>query len=287
MTTNFPGKVFIVGAGPGDPELLTLKGKRCIAAAHVIVYDRLVNPALLRHASDEVELIYAGKQAGKPCADQRRIEAILVQHARAGEVVVRLKGGDPFIFGRGGEEAEALRKAGIDYEIVPGVSSAIAVPAYSGIPLTHREYASSVAIVTGHEVDKIKWRELLAAADTIVILMGLHNLRVIIDRVLAAGCGADKPVALIQSGTRSSQKKLAGTVHTIVGLAEGCNFESPTIIVLGEVIRLGDSLEWFRGALGGDTERSREEDYESYGGKHQLGLFKGSKNSHRAAFTGS
>jgi len=286
MTANIPGKVFIVGAGAGDPELLTLKGKRCIALADVIVYDRLVNPALLCHGSDEVELIYAGKQRGRPCADQRRIEAILVQQARAGKIVARLKGGDPFIFGRGGEEAETLRKAGIDYEIVPGVTSAIAVPAYAGIPLTHRGYASSIGIVTGHEVDKIKWRELLAAADTIVILMGLHNLRVIMDRLLAVGCEVDTPVALIQSGTRISQKKLVGTVHTIVGLAERCDFRSPTIIVVGEVIRLSKDLEWFRGSMGGDTERAWEEGYELYAGKHQFGLLRRSKNSHRAASTG-
>jgi len=287
MTTHFPGKVFIVGAGPGDPDLLTLKGKRCIASADVIVYDRLVNPALLGHSSDEVELIYAGKEPGKPCADQARIEAILVRHAQAGKIVVRLKGGDPFVFGRGGEEAEALREAGIDYEIVPGVSSAIAVPAYAGIPLTHRGCASSVAIVTAHEVDKIRWRELLVAADTIVILMGLRNLRVIMDRLLAVGCEADKPVALIQSGTRSAQKKLVGTVHTIVRLAERCDFGSPTIIVIGEVIRLSKGLEWFRGSLVGDTETGRKGSGEFYAGKHPLGLLKRSKNCHRAASTGS
>jgi uroporphyrin-III C-methyltransferase len=150
MAANIPGKVFIVGAGPGDPDLLTLKGERCIAAADVIMYDRLVNPVLLNYAPKDAELIYAGKQPRTPCTDQRKIEAILIQHARAGKIVVRLKGGDPFVFGRGGEEAEALKGAGIDYEIVPGVSSAIAAPAYAGIPLTHRRYASGVAIITGH-----------------------------------------------------------------------------------------------------------------------------------------
>ena len=259
MAANIPGKVFIVGAGPGDPDLLTLKGERCIAAADVIVHDRLVNPVLLQYASSRAELIYAGKQPGMPCADQRKIEAILVQHARAGKIVVRLKGGDPFVFGRGGEEAEALKEAGIDYEIVPGVSSAIAAPAYAGIPLTHRRYASSVAIVTGHEVDKIKWRDLLQAVDTIVILMGLHNLRAIMDRLTAVGCEADKPVALVQSGTDVSQKKIEGTVLTIAGLAEHKNFRSPTIIVVGEVVRLAKRLEWFQEALAGCPRSAWEE----------------------------
>src|SRR5215813_7725171 len=281
MAANIPGKVFIVGAGPGDPDLLTLKGERCIAAADVIVHDRLVNPVLLQYASSRAELIYAGKQPRMPCADQRKIEAILIQHARAGKIVVRLKGGDPFVFGRGGEEAEALKEAGIDYEIVPGVSSAIAAPAYAGIPLTHRRYASSVAIVTGHEVDKIKWRDLLQAVDTIVILMGLHNLRAIMDRLTAVGCEADKPVAIIQSGTHVSQKRLEGTVHTIAHLAERRNFRSPAIVVVGEVVRLAKRLEWFRDALAGYTGAPWEETDEFRAGKHQCGLLKRPESPNR------
>ncbi|MBI1996250.1 MAG: uroporphyrinogen-III C-methyltransferase, partial [Deltaproteobacteria bacterium] len=149
MTANIPGRVVLVGAGPGDPELLTLKGKRCLEAADVIFYDQLVNGELLEFAHAEAELIYVGKRAGKHCVKQRDIEALLIQKAREGKIVVRLKGGDPFVFGRGGEEAEALGAAGIPYEIVPGISSAIAAPAYAGIPVTHRSCASSVAIVTG------------------------------------------------------------------------------------------------------------------------------------------
>ena len=159
--TTMTGKVYLVGAGPGDPDLLTLKGKKCLQQADVILYDQLVGEELMEHAEKSVELIYVGKQAGKPCLKQSAIEELLVRHARQGKRVVRLKGGDPFVFGRGGEEAEALKRAGIPYEIVPGVSSAIAVPAYAGIPVTHRSCASSVAIVTGHRASSgnghVKW----------------------------------------------------------------------------------------------------------------------------------
>jgi uroporphyrin-III C-methyltransferase len=175
------GKVYLVGAGPGDPDLLTLKGKNCLEQAEAILYDRLVSAELLEHAVQSAELIYVGKQAGKHCVNQREIEELLICKAREGKLVVRLKGGDPFVFGRGGEEAAALKRAGVPYEIVPGVSSAIAAPAYAGIPITHRSCASSVAIVTGHETSngsgQVKWSELIRSVDTLVILMGLHNLK--------------------------------------------------------------------------------------------------------------
>jgi uroporphyrin-III C-methyltransferase len=249
MTANVLGKVFLVGAGPGDPDLLTLKGKRCLENADVILYDELVNRELMGYAAQHAELNYVGKKAGAHCVDQRDIEALLIHKARQGKTVVRLKGGDPFVFGRGGEEAEALRTAGIPYEIIPGVSSAIAVPAYAGIPVTHRSCASSVAIVTGHgAVDansKVKWEELAQSVDTLVILMGLYNLRAIMLRLLGGGCAPGRPVALIQSGTGPKQRTLVGTVATIADLVDEQKFQSPTIIVVGEVVRLRGGLMWF------------------------------------------
>jgi uroporphyrin-III C-methyltransferase len=257
MTANIPGKVVLVGAGPGDPDLLTLKGKRCLEAADVIFYDQLVNGELLEFAHAEAELIYVGKRAGKHCVEQRDIEALLIQKAREGKIVVRLKGGDPFVFGRGGEEAEALSAAGIPYEIVPGVSSATAAPAYAGIPVTHRSCASSVAIVTGHKASdggsEVKWRGLARSVDTIVVLMGLHNLRQIMNQLLEGGCEPDRPAALIQAGTRLCQKTLVGTVATIADLAQREKFESPTVIVVGEVVNFRRRLQWRESIICDDT----------------------------------
>jgi uroporphyrin-III C-methyltransferase len=247
------GKVYLVGAGPGDPDLLTLKGKKCLEQAHAILYDQLVSDDLLKLAAESAELIYVGKQGGKHCADQRAIEELLIRKAREGKTVVRLKGGDPFVFGRGGEEAAALKRAGIPYEIVPGVSSAIAAPAYAGIPVTHRSCASSVAIVTGHEASnnrgQVKWDKLTRSVDTLVILMGLHNLREIMHRLLESGCEPQRPVALIHCSTQPSQKTLLGTVETIADLADQAKFQSPTVIVVGEVVRLGRELHWFSEAV--------------------------------------
>jgi uroporphyrinogen III methyltransferase/synthase len=241
------GKVFLVGAGPGDAELLTLKGKRCLEAADVILYDELVNAALLVYASKSCELRYVGKRAGARCDEQWAIETQLIDLARQGKNVVRLKGGDPFVFGRGGEEAQALRAAGIAFEIVPGISSAVAVPAYAGIPLTHRSCASSVVFVTGHTVGEgeIKWGMLAQCADTLVILMGLHNLRAIMGALLDGGCEPERPAALIEQGTLASQKTAIGTVGTIAALAKEFGFRSPTLIVVGNVVRLANELTWF------------------------------------------
>jgi uroporphyrin-III C-methyltransferase len=247
------GKVYLVGAGPGDPDLITLKGKKCLEEAEVVFYDRLVGEELLEYAPESAELVYVGKRASQPCAYQTSIETLLIERARHGQRVVRLKGGDPFVFGRGGEEAEALRRAGIPYEIVPGVSSAVAVPAYAGIPLTHRACASSVAIVTGHNTSSndghVKWSALSRSVDTLVILMGLHGLRGIMSRLLENGCDPRRPVALIQSGTRRSQRSVVGTVETIADLAETKKFQSPTVVVVGEVVKLGRDLQWFHEAV--------------------------------------
>jgi uroporphyrin-III C-methyltransferase len=178
------GKVFLVGAGPGDPELITLKGKRCLEAANVVIYDQLANCELLSFAPVDAELLYVGKKGGGRSAIQREIEARLIREAYNGKIVVRLKGGDPFLFGRGGEEAQALAAAGIPFEIIPGISSAFAVPAYAGIPVTHRDYASSVAIVTGRKAsgDEMTWSSLIESVDTLIILMGCQNLRKIMNR---------------------------------------------------------------------------------------------------------
>jgi uroporphyrin-III C-methyltransferase len=235
----------LVGAGLGDADLITLKAMHCLRQANVVLYDRLVNRQLLNHTV-KAELIYIGKRTGGNSSRQRDIEQLLIDHALEGEIVVRLKGGDPFIFGRGGEEAQALKRAGVPYEIIPGVSSAIAAPAYAGIPVTHRDYASSLAIVTGHSVGKIRWRELLSAVDTIVILMGLHHLGEIMSGLLQSGCRPQKPVALIESGTYETQRTLKGTVAEIAALAQHRRFRAPTVIVVGEVVRLGQELQWFR-----------------------------------------
>lgn len=256
------GKVYLVGAGPGDPDLLTLKGKRCLEDAEVILYDRLVDESILDFASAAAELIYCGKGAGNHSIPQREIEGIMMGRAREGRTVVRLKGGDPFIFGRGGEEAEALTTAGIPFEVVPGVSSAVAVPAYAGIPLTHRDYASSVAIVTGHKCcsgwGKVRWRELARAVDTLVILMGLEGLRENMSRLIEGGCNPERPVALIRWGTRASQEILAGTVGTIADMAEQKNFRPPVVIVVGDVVRMTGKLCWFKGMSPPERSEARE-----------------------------
>ncbi len=252
MAPTAVGKVFLVGAGPGDPELITLKGKRCLEAADVILFDELANRELLNFASAATELIYVGKKSGQHCADQREIEALLIRHARQGKTVVRLKGGDPFVFGRGAEEALALREAAIPFEVVPGISSALAVPAYAGIPVTHRSVASSFAVVTGHKVSgegMMKWRELAGSVDTLVILMGLHNINDIMTLLIAAGCEPERPAALIQSGTKADQRVLCGTAATIGALAEKADFRSPAVIVVGQAVRLSERLGWFDPAM--------------------------------------
>jgi uroporphyrin-III C-methyltransferase len=241
------GKVYLVGAGPGDPGLLTVRGLELLCGASVIVYDQLVNPALLDEAGPQTIKIFVGKKAGRHCIAQEEINQVLIAHARAGLDVVRLKGGDPFVFGRGGEEAEALAEAGIPVEIVPGVSSAVAVPAYAGIPLTHRNYASSFAVVTGHEARKpnssVDWAKLATATDTLVILMGLSNLGVIVDKLITSGRSPRTPAAVICSGTTSEQKSVVGTLANIV--EKGALLEAPALIVVGDVVSLADKLQWF------------------------------------------
>ena len=241
------GKVYLVGAGPGDPGLLTVRGLQLLHGAQAIVYDQLVNPLLLEEAPAAAIRIYVGKQAGRHCIAQEEINRILIDHARLGYEVVRLKGGDPFVFGRGGEEAEALADAGIPFEIVPGVSSAVAVPAYAGIPVTHRKFASSFAVVTGHETHKtqsaVDWSKLANAVDTLVILMGLKNLPRITAQLLAHGLSPQTPVAVVRSGTTNEQEAVTGTLADIVD--KTAHVKSPAVIVVGKVVDLQGRLDWF------------------------------------------
>ena len=241
------GKVYLVGAGPGDPGLITVRWLQLLRRADVIVYDRLVNPALLEEAPSGAERIFVGKQAGRHCIAQSEINEVLIRYARLGHDVVRLKGGDPFVFGRGGEEAEALADAGIPFEVVPGVSSAVAVPAYAGIPLTHRKFASSFAVVTGHEArraeDAVDWAKLATAVDTLVILMGLSNLPIIVAKLLAHGRAPETPAAVIRWGTTNEQQTVVGTLADIVETS--AHFEAPALIVVGDVVSLAGKLHWF------------------------------------------
>ena len=245
-----PGFVSLVGAGPGDIDLITVKGLRRLRAADVVVYDALINPALLNECRPEAALIRAGKRAGQESASQEWICAQLVAHARAGRQVVRLKGGDPFVFGRGGEEAAVLSQAGVAWEVVPGVSSAIGVPAYAGIPITHREVASSVAIITGHEdpsrvETRINWQALAASADTLVFLMGLGRLPIIAAQLISHGRLPDTPVAAISCGTLAEQHTVVGTLETIVEAVAAARLAAPATVVVGEVVRLREHLRWF------------------------------------------
>ncbi|MBL7224557.1 MAG: uroporphyrinogen-III C-methyltransferase [Desulfobacteraceae bacterium] len=244
------GKVYLVGAGPGDPGLLTIKGKECLCEADVVIYDYLANNAFLEYAKDEAELIYVGKKAGSHTMSQARINGLIVDRASKGEIVVRLKGGDPFIFGRGGEEAQDLIKAGVDFEVVPGVTSAISVPAYAGIPLTHRDHASTVAFITGHEdplkeKSDIAWNKLATGAGTLVFLMGVGNLPKIAEHLVGHGRSPDTPVAVIQRGTLAEQTTLVGNLENIARLAKENQIRPPAIIVVGDVVRLRKDLNWF------------------------------------------
>jgi uroporphyrinogen III methyltransferase/synthase len=241
------GKVYLVGAGPGDPGLMTVRGLQLLRDADVVVYDQLVNSVLLDEAPPAARRIFVGKQAGRHSIAQSDINEVLNNYALQGYRVVRLKGGDPFVFGRGGEEAESLASAGIPFEIVPGVSSAVAVPAYAGIPLTHRNYASSFAVVTGHEAIKSKssvdWAKLATAVDTLVILMGLHNLPAIVAKLVAHGRAPETPAAVIQQGTTEQQKTIVATLADIV--EKSAAMKAPALIVIGEVVGLKEKLNWF------------------------------------------
>ena len=242
--------VYLVGAGPGDPGLLTARALALIAAADVIVYDRLIPAGALDGAHADAELVYAGKEGGGPSVSQAEIERLLVEHGGAGREVVRLKGGDPFVFGRGGEEAESLREAGIPFEVVPGVTAGVAASAYAGIPVTHRDAASAVAFLTGHEdpakpESALDWDALASFPGTLVIYMGVRQLGAIAQRLIAAGRPASEPAALVQRGTFADQRVVTATLESIASAAQREGVRAPAIAIVGAVAALHERLAWF------------------------------------------
>lgn len=242
------GTVYIVGAGPGNPDLITVRGLTCLREADVVLHDRLIDLHLLEEARPDAEIVNVGKEPGDENLRQEHIEWLMVQKAREGKNVCRLKGGDPFVFGRGGEEAKALAQAGIPFEIVPGVSSAIAVPAYAGIPVTHRDQAHAFMVITGsrsHDVQSPQWQAaaaLVKAGGTLVVLMGLSNLTAIVTELISAGCSASIPVALISRGTYLIQDCRTARLEDI--LHEADSVKPPAIIVIGEVVGLRNEIQW-------------------------------------------
>ena len=250
MSTPEVGRVYLVGAGPGDPGLLTARALELIAAADVILYDRLIPSAALDGARAEAEVLFVGKEGGGPSVPQEQTEALILDRARAGKTVVRLKGGDPFVFGRGGEEAFALREAGIAYEIVPGITSGVAAAAYAGIPVTHRGLATAVALVTGHTREEgpdesaLDWPALAAFPGTLVFYMGVRQLPQIAESLIAAGRPADEPVAIVERGTLPDQRTVTGTLQSIAEVARREQVRAPAITVVGPVAGLAGQLEW-------------------------------------------
>jgi uroporphyrin-III C-methyltransferase len=241
------GKVYLVGAGPGDPGLMTLKGKGILELCDVAIYDALVSDEILAMINPVAEQINAGKRRGNHSLPQAETTQLLIEKARQHAIVVRLKGGDPFIFGRGGEEMGDLIAAGIPVEVVPGITSGIAAPAYAGIPLTHREYSSSVTFVTGHEAagkysPRINWEAIAHGSETIVVYMGLHNLSEIVNNLIDAGLPSSTPIALVRQGTRTDQSELIGDLGNILALMADKSFNPPAIAVIGKVVSLRDLL---------------------------------------------
>ncbi len=251
------GKVYLIGAGPGDPDLLTIKAAKCIKRADVIVYDRLVNSRILDYAADEAEMVYVGKKPGFHCMPQAEINRILVKKSMEEKTVARIKGGDPFVFGRGGEEAEELVKNNVEFEIVPGITSAVAAPAYAGIPVTHRDYSSSFHVVTGHEARdgsgvSIDYEALARIQGTLVFLMGIGNIRLICNNLMKHGKNPHTPAAVVENGSGFNQKTVTGTLEDIHKKVLDSGINPPSVTVIGNVVKLGKKLSWFpRGPLKG------------------------------------
>lgn len=244
------GKVYIVGAGPGDIGLFTIKGLRVLQRSEVVVYDFHLNAQILNYLSQDAEFVYAGKRGGHHEMTQEQINQTLIDYAKQGKVVCRLKGGDPFVFGRGGEEAEALREAGVDFEIIPGVTSAIAAPAYAGIPVTHRKYSSSFAVITGNEditkpESTIDWAHFARGFDTLVFLMGIKNLPTIAQRLIENGKSPDTPTAVVRWGSRPDQKTVVSTISKIAEAIQDQHIRPPAVMIVGNVVELRETLKWY------------------------------------------
>jgi uroporphyrin-III C-methyltransferase len=246
------GRVVLVGAGPGDPKLITVRGAEVLRAADVVVFDRLVSPELLGYVRDDAERVYVGKEPGRSATPQEEISKLLVTHALAGRSVVRLKGGDPFVFGRGGEEALACARAGVPFEVVPGVSSAVAAPAFAGIPVTHRGLARSFAVVTGSTAhgDEVDLARVATATDTLVVLMAAATLGRTCAELVAAGRETDEPAAIVQWAATPEQRTVIGTLATLPGLAREARIGPPATLVVGAVAAFGHELAWVHAAIG-------------------------------------
>jgi len=244
------GEVYLVGGGPGDPDLLTFRALRLMQQADVVLHDRLVAPAVLEMVRRDAERIYVGKERDRHALPQGDINQLMVHLARKGRRVLRLKGGDPFIFGRGGEEIETLSQEGIPFQVVPGITAASGCSSYAGIPLTHRDYAQSCVFVTGHLKDgttNLNWPALAHSHQTVVFYMGLHGLAIICEQLVAHGMDKTTPIAMVQKGTTSEQRVLVGTLDTMTDVVKGKEIKPPTLIIVGEVVKLRDKLAWFEG----------------------------------------
>ena len=244
------GKVYICGAGPGEPKLLTLRAAKLLSTCEVILYDRLVNKRTLKMASKRSKKVYVGRESGDPTTNQLNTNELMLKFAKDGKTVLRLKGGDPFIFGRGGEEAEFLSKNKVRFEIIPGVSSLNGAAVYAGIPLTHRDYSSSVIILTGHEAmekkkSSIRWKAVTKAADTIVIFMGLEQMKYIISNLIRAGLNKNTKIAIVQNATSSIQRVMTGTLYNIESKVKLKKIQSPSIIIVGNVVGIQKKIQWF------------------------------------------
>jgi len=244
------GKVYICGAGPGEPKLLTLRAAKLLSTCEVILYDRLVNKRTLKMASKRSKKVYVGRESGDPTTNQLNTNELMLKFAKDGKTVLRLKGGDPFIFGRGGEEAEFLSKNKVRFEIIPGVSSLNGAAVYAGIPLTHRDYSSSVIILTGHEAmekkkSSIRWKAVTKAADTIVIFMGLEQMKYIISNLIRAGLNKNTKIAVVQNATSSIQRVITGTLYNIESKVKLKKIQSPSIIIVGNVVGIQKKIQWF------------------------------------------
>jgi len=245
------GKAYLVGAGPGDPELLTLKGKRCIEAAEVVIYDRLVADEILAMSPPGAEMVFVGKEDSFHSVPQEEISRLIVDKAKEGKVVVRLKGGDPYIFGRGSEEAELLHDEGVPFEVVPGITAASGIAAYAGIPLTDRRYTSGVSFITGHkrsgeDLSEINWDAYAKSGNTLVFYMGIKNIETIATQLIANGKSGHTPAAVVRYGTRPDQEVLTGVLSDIVGLVEKSGIKPPALLIVGDVIGLHHNLAWFK-----------------------------------------